>query len=134
MTARGKTISGVHCNILVHSKWFFGTCADASRAEWQMKNATNKLSGITSKDVLTRADCQRRLMDILTERKLRYVGDVMRAHGLDRDLLKGMVMAPEVEEDQKLGIRMMSNRFVADSFKVLVGSQITEVNGVISPS
>ena len=40
-------------------------------------------------------------------------------------------MGSEAEEDQKLGIRMMSSRFVVHSFEVLFSCQTREANGVI---
>lgn len=51
----------------------------------------------TKEQVLKRANCQRRLLDTLTERKLSFVGEIVRAGELDRALLTGMVYGPRCE-------------------------------------
>lgn len=45
----------------------------------------------TKEEVLGSANCQRRLLETLANRKLSFVGRILRADGLDRDLLAGMV-------------------------------------------
>ena len=49
---------------------------------------------ISNEEVIRRSGCQRRLMDIINERKLTFIGHVLRSDHLTKLLLTGMVYGP----------------------------------------
>ena len=49
---------------------------------------------ITNEEVIRRIGCQRRLIDIINERKLTFIGHVLRSEHLSKLLLTGMVYGP----------------------------------------
>ena len=47
---------------------------------------------ITNEEVLRRISCKERLLNTLNERKLAFIGHILRTNGLEKRLLTGMVM------------------------------------------
>ena len=73
---------------------------------------------ITNEEVIRRSGCQRRLIDIINERKLTFIGHVLRSEHLSKLLLTGMVYGPR-------GRGRPKTRY-SDSMRAICGISITE--------
>ena len=73
---------------------------------------------IKNEEVIRRSGCQRRLIDIINERKLKFIGHVLRSEHLSKLLLTGMVYGPRRRGRPK-------TRY-SDSMRAISGMSITE--------
>ena len=73
---------------------------------------------IRNEEVIRRSGCQRRLIDVINERKLKFIGHVLRSEHLGKLLLTGMVYRPR-------GRGRPKTRY-SDSMRAISGMSITE--------